>query len=112
MEGHGVSAGADGAGLLERERELAAIDAALAATAEGEGRLLVLEGEAGIGKSALVRAARAAAETRGMRVLSAQGGELERSFSFGLVLQLLEGPLHAADDELEWLSNQNAWAKD
>jgi DNA-binding CsgD family transcriptional regulator len=58
----------------------------------------VLEGEAGIGKSALLRQARASAEQGGARVLGAHGGELERSFSFGLVLQLFEGPLHAAED--------------
>jgi DNA-binding CsgD family transcriptional regulator len=100
MEGHGgVAAGAGGARLLERESELDAIEAALGVAAEGEGQLLVLEGEAGIGKSALLRAARAAAEESGARVLAARGGELERSFSFGLVLQLFETPLHAAAEE-------------
>ncbi len=99
MQRHGgVAAGAGSAGLLEREAELEAIEAALTTAAQGEGRLVVLEGEAGIGKSALLRAARASAEEAGGRVLSARGGELERSFSFGLVLQLFEAPLRAADE--------------
>ena len=41
--------------LLERETQLAALEGALAQTRGGEGRLVFLSGEAGIGKSALVR---------------------------------------------------------
>jgi len=43
------------AGLLERDAQLARLEAALATVRAGQGRLLVLEGEAGIGKTALVR---------------------------------------------------------
>ncbi len=42
-------------GLLERSGELAALDAALLAAADGHGRVVLVYGEAGIGKSALVR---------------------------------------------------------
>ena len=41
--------------LLERDGELAVLDRALTSTLEGEGRLVTVVGEAGIGKSALVR---------------------------------------------------------
>jgi DNA-binding CsgD family transcriptional regulator len=41
-------------GLLERELELEALTEALAEAREGEGRLLLVSGEAGIGKTALV----------------------------------------------------------
>jgi DNA-binding CsgD family transcriptional regulator len=85
--------------LLEREHEVEEIESALLSAREGGGRLLVLEGQAGIGKSALLRAARDSAEEAGMTVLTARGGELERSFSFGVVLQLFEGELRAAGDE-------------
>jgi DNA-binding NarL/FixJ family response regulator len=90
---------AGGAGpLLEREHELAAIDDALARTeAEGDGRLLLLEGPSGIGKSALLAAAEERAAGRGHRVLKAVGTELERDFGFGVVRQLL-GPLLRALD--------------
>jgi DNA-binding CsgD family transcriptional regulator/tetratricopeptide (TPR) repeat protein len=42
-------------GLLERDDELAALEEALAQARGGEGRLVFVSGEAGIGKSALVR---------------------------------------------------------
>ena len=48
----GAGAGNDPvSGLFERETELAALSAALAAARSGVGRLVVLDGPAGIGKS-------------------------------------------------------------
>jgi DNA-binding CsgD family transcriptional regulator len=88
-----------GVPLLEREPELDAVRAALEGGAQGQGRLLVIEGRAGVGKSALLQAARTSAAEAGMAVLSARGGELERSFAFGVVLQLFEGPLVTASPE-------------
>ena len=41
--------------LLDRDREAAQIQAALADAAGGRGRLLVIEGDAGIGKTRLLR---------------------------------------------------------
>jgi DNA-binding CsgD family transcriptional regulator/tetratricopeptide (TPR) repeat protein len=79
-----------GQALLERESELAAIDALLEGLADGSGAVLVLEGEAGIGKTALLRACCERARTRGARVLAARGGELEREFAFGMARQLFE----------------------
>ena len=43
-----------------------------------------------IGKTCLVAEARRMAGDKGLRVLSAQGGELEREFPFGVVRQLFE----------------------
>src|SRR3954447_13357782 len=74
--------------LLEREAELASIDAGLRQAQDGEGRLLVIEGPAGIGKTRLLRAARERATTADMPVLSARGSELERDFPFAVVRQL------------------------
>lgn len=51
--------------LLGREAELAAVEAALADAASGAGRLLLVEGPAGIGKTALADAAAAHARERG-----------------------------------------------
>ena len=45
--------------LLERSGELDAIRAGAESVAAGEGRVLVVEGPAGIGKTALIAAARA-----------------------------------------------------
>jgi DNA-binding CsgD family transcriptional regulator len=85
--------------LLDRERELAALDAMVADAAEGRGRLVVVEGPAGIGKSGLLADLRGSAGRR-LRVLAARSSELEREFGFGVVRQLFEGavaedPAHA-----------------
>src|SRR3954454_8967980 len=76
--------------LLEREAEVASIDAGLQQAQNGEGRLLVIEGPAGIGKTRLLRSARERATAADMTVLSARGSELERDFPFAVVRQLLE----------------------
>ena len=82
--------------LLERERELATLDALVLGAKAGEARLALIEGPAGIGKSQLMTALRRQAEAAGMRVLAARGSELEREFPFGVVRQLLE-PVAAED---------------
>jgi hypothetical protein len=80
--------------LVERDRELAALDALL-----DRGGALVIEGGAGIGKTALAAAAAAAARQRGWRVLRGCGSELESGFAFGVVRQLLERMLAEAGPE-------------
>jgi hypothetical protein len=75
--------------LIERERELAALEDALQAAAGGSGRLVVIRGPAGIGKSGLLADLRAHAAAS-LRVLPARAGELEREFGFGVVRQLFE----------------------
>jgi DNA-binding CsgD family transcriptional regulator len=73
--------------LLEREAELAAVDGLVGVAS---GRLLVIEGPPGIGKTALLAEAKALARDADLPVLSARGSELERSFSYGVVRQLFE----------------------
>ena len=84
--------------LLERSEELARIESALAAAGSGRGTFVVIEGPAGIGKTALLAAARTAAANGGMRVLRSRGTELERDFAFGVVRQLFEPPLAEASE--------------
>jgi DNA-binding CsgD family transcriptional regulator len=76
--------------LLERDRELAAISEALERARTADGAVLLAEGPAGIGKTALLAQARSRAARLGMRVLAARGGELEAEFPFGVVRQLFE----------------------
>jgi DNA-binding SARP family transcriptional activator len=84
-------------GLLERERELQALDALIGAACRGSGQLVQVEAAAGGGKSQLLAAARAHARRAGMRVLVARGSELEREFAYGVVRQLFELVLASAD---------------
>src|SRR5947209_5568578 len=95
-----VSVGARGsAGLLEREGELGVMAALVARVRGGEGALLVVEGQAGVGKTELLRAAGELGEAEGLRVLRTRGSELDRAFAFGVVRQLLERDV-ADDPEL------------
>jgi hypothetical protein len=78
--------------LLERERELAVVDGLLA-----RGGVVVFEGRAGIGKTALLETACRRAAGVGRQVLRARGSELEARFAFGVVRQLFELRLVRAD---------------
>ena len=56
--------------LLEREAQVAALQALAEAARGGGGRFVVIEGSAGIGKTRLLAEARAMAGSAGMRVLA------------------------------------------
>lgn len=83
--------------LLEREREALEVEAALRSARAGTGRLLVLEGHAGIGKSALLAAAHKRGWEEGFDVLAGRGTDLEQDFPFGVCLQLFEQRLARED---------------
>jgi DNA-binding CsgD family transcriptional regulator len=84
--------------LLEREDALARVDRVVDGAVAGHGGAVVVEGPAGIGKTAVLQAARTAAEARAIRVLRARGALLEREHAFGVVGQLLEPTLAALPD--------------
>jgi GTPase SAR1 family protein len=84
-------------GLLERGRELARIKQAITALGRGQGGVLVIQGAAGIGKSALLHVLCQHAEGQGVQMLTARASELERDFGFGVVRQLLEARIVRAD---------------
>jgi hypothetical protein len=79
--------------LLEREATLEAIASATATARRGRGSIMLVEGPAGIGKSAVLAAARGPE----LRWLRARGGELERDLPLGVTRQLLEPTLADAD---------------
>jgi predicted ATPase len=84
--------------LLGRDSEIEKIASAIADTRDGRGSLLLLEGPAGIGKTALTRAAIEVARREGLTPLAARGNEGETDLPYGVVRQLLEPPLvHDAD---------------
>ena len=76
--------------ILERSAELGEIDRVLDAATAGEGRALILRGDAGIGKTTLLAAAAESAGSRGFRVLEARADALESELSFGVCLQLFQ----------------------
>ncbi|GAA1602777.1 AAA family ATPase [Kribbella sancticallisti] len=75
---------------LERPGELSRIAAALDASRNGDGKVLVIEGEAGIGKTRLVGETRALAKERGFVRMQATGDELESAMAWGVVRQMVE----------------------
>jgi predicted ATPase len=76
--------------LLERDAELERIGRMFDRLASGVGSAVVVEGPAGIGKSAVLAAAGADAEARGFGVLRARGSEFEEQIAFGVARQLFE----------------------
>ena len=94
--------------LLGRHTERAMIEQVLAGAQTSQGGVLVVRGEAGIGKTALLESARITATTLGFRTESAAGVESETQFAFAGLHQLcaplldravaLPGPQQAALD--------------
>ena len=74
--------------LIGRDVEAARVDAMLERLAEG-GAALLVSGEAGVGKSALLDYARARADGLGLRALSCMGVESEAELAFAGLHQLL-----------------------
>ncbi|MDO9355367.1 MAG: AAA family ATPase, partial [Solirubrobacteraceae bacterium] len=76
--------------LIERDAPIRRLRALAAQAAGGAGSCVVIEGGAGIGKTALLRHLRDETTGLGLRVLSATGADLERDHAFGIARQLLE----------------------
>ncbi|MEV7289000.1 AAA family ATPase [Streptomyces sp. NPDC093252] len=90
------TAGAPAAPLWERDEEVAALRQAVEsvrAERSSTGRLLMLRGDAGLGKTALLTRTRRIAEGLGCTVWSARGGETLRTVPYNVVRQLLQPAL-------------------
>jgi DNA-binding CsgD family transcriptional regulator len=85
--------------LLEREREMAELSAAVGDAGHGKGRAIAIEASPGLGKTRLLGETRTAGERDGLHVLSGRATELERDFPFALVRQLFEQHLATLPDE-------------
>jgi ATP/maltotriose-dependent transcriptional regulator MalT len=83
----GVASSPVGALFVDRGREVAALRAALAEVASGTGRFVLVTGEHGIGKSALL--GQFCAGARDARLLRASGDESETLLPYGVLEQLL-----------------------
>src|SRR5438552_1228753 len=84
--------------LLGRDREITVLRD-LVDHIDERGGALVVRGEAGIGKSALLAEARTHAETRGVRILTVTGVQTEATLPFAGLHQLLR-PILAESDAL------------
>ncbi len=76
-------------GLLERTGELEELSQLVEAASAGAGRMVVLEGPPGIGKTSLLSACGRAAAESGMVVMDARGDRLVMESSFAAVRELL-----------------------
>ncbi len=108
------SAAAQPAALLEREHEVERVRDVVRAVRERAGRVLIIEGAAGMGKSRLLEEARQHASELGVVLLSARATELEQGFPFGVMRQLFERRLLTADDgeRDRWLAGAASLAAD
>ena len=86
----------------------------LEAARTGAGRLVLIRGPAGIGKSAVLAAVRARAQGMGMVVTRARGAELEGEYAFGVVRQLFEPLLRGCsrDERRRLFGGEAGWARD
>lgn len=98
--------------LLDRANETARLGSVLGAVPSMGGRVVLIEGEPGIGKTALLAYGRELASAAGFRVLRARGGELEQGFAYGVVRQLLERTISTASDleRRRWLAGSASLA--
>jgi len=85
--------------LLGRQHELTHIEGLLTGAKDGTSAALLLHGEPGIGKSALLRAATEQAAELGFVILRARGYESESDIPFAGLLELLT-PLLALRDKI------------
>jgi DNA-binding CsgD family transcriptional regulator len=76
--------------LLDRDAELGELGRRIAAARSGSGRVIVVEGPAGIGKSTLLAATARAARADGTIVLWARCSPLEQDAAWGMARQLFE----------------------
>src|SRR5262249_7854489 len=82
-----------------RDQELATLTQALAQAAQGQGQLVALLGEAGVGKSRLVYECIHAHHTQGWRVLESASMSYGRATSYFSVIDLLQRYAHIDDTD-------------
>lgn len=92
--------------LVERDEEFALIEGAVGEAAGGRCRVLVLSGEAGVGKTRLTRVAVQHATERGFEVLAGQCSERDREFPFAPFVDVLRQSLISLSDPAALLGPQ------
>ena len=105
-----MASGRQPSALIEREAELTELRAAAERAEAGTGAVLLIQGERGIGKTALLGAARELAAERGFRVLEARGSAIETEFPWGAVLQAFSPLVRELDPELTCTGSTGCWS--
>ena len=95
----GPEPGPGGSGLVGRDDELACLEAIAARSRDGAAAVAVVDGEAGIGKTTLLRAWAGRRAADGDTVLIASCGPLDRSLPLDAVLTALAGRLRELGPE-------------
>ncbi|MEV6318593.1 AAA family ATPase [Streptomyces sp. NPDC051776] len=93
-------------GLAGRSLEMQELEFAIARASSGLGRAVLLEGEPGIGKTALLRAAAFRARETGLRVLFGSAEELEQRLPLAAIGRCLGIDTAWADPQLRALARQ------
>jgi predicted ATPase/transcriptional regulator with XRE-family HTH domain len=92
--------------MIGRERELAVFVDALATVASGQGRLLVLTGEPGVGKTRLAQEITLRARAAGFRVLTGRCYESQQTLAYAPFLEVLTQAVPLADTASQPLASQ------
>jgi DNA-binding CsgD family transcriptional regulator len=83
--------------LVDRDRELAELIERLEVVRTGAGSVVVIEGPAGVGKSALIDFVCSRASDQGIRVLTGRGSEFEQAYPWGVVRTLFAPALAGSE---------------
>lgn len=94
----GAQGRSDGLPIVGRDRERGALGRALDRLSRGHGAIVVLDGEAGIGKTRMLDEALSQAHARRWGVLSMSCEELERERPFGALRRVLDQKTALHDD--------------
>jgi DNA-binding CsgD family transcriptional regulator len=82
--------------VFERDAEQSSIRHAIESTAAGKGRLVVVEGPTGSGRTLLLNLAVRLARAKGFEVVTARGTRADRDFAYGVARQLFEDRVQKA----------------
>jgi class 3 adenylate cyclase/tetratricopeptide (TPR) repeat protein len=97
--------------FVGRQREMEALTHALDAASRGRGQLVALVGEAGVGKSRLVRELTQSAATQGWRILESRSVSYGRAAPYGPVRDLLRSLFQISDSDDREATRQKVTTK-
>ena len=95
-----MAPGTQSAPMVGREEELSTLSGRLKTAALGRGQVVLIEGEAGIGKTRLLDEALQVADEDGFAVRRAGCEEIEQMLPFRLILRALQGESESPDSPL------------